>query len=111
MFNGNNVDYYADAGQKASGIADTVLQQGITGQLRESQARYEEVTGPYRRSIARHQEVAQTGNDLVALIALERTLDMVETYQRENIPDRKILDADVAELIKLRDELRTKLKP
>lgn len=110
-FNGNNLDYYTDAGQKTGDITDTALAHGMMRRLGGSQARYEAETERHRLSIAQHQAVARTGNDLVRLIALERTLDVVETYQRENLPDRRILDADLAELIRLRDQLRAELAP
>ncbi len=110
-FNANNQDYYVDADQKASTLADSALERGITRRLHASRERYEEVTVPYRRTIEQHRVITEEGNDLVTLIAVERTLDVVETYQRQNLPDRKVLDADVAKLVALRDELRAKLKP
>lgn len=110
-FNANNQDYYVDADQKASTLADSLLEQGISRRLHASRERYEEVTVPFRRTIEQHRVITAEGNDLVTLIAVERTLDVVETYQRQNQPDRKVLDTDVAKLVALRDELRTKLKP
>lgn len=111
VFDANNQDYYSDAAQKASTLVDSTLGSGITGHLRASRERFEEVTVPYRRAIEQHRAITAEGNDLVTLIAVERTLDVVETYQRQSLPDREVLEADVAGLIALRDELRAKLKP
>ena len=110
-FNANNQDYYVDADQKASALADSLLEHGISRRLHASRERYEEVTVPYRRTIEQHRVITAEGNDLVTLIAVERTLEVVETYQHQNLPDRKLLDTDVASLVALRDELRAKLKP
>lgn len=110
-FNANNQDYYVDADQKTATLADSAMERGVTRRLHASKERYEEVTVPYRRTIEQHRVITSQGNDLITLIAVERTLDVVETYQRQNLPERKALDADLAKLVALRDDLRAKLKP
>ena len=110
-FDLNNTDYYDDAVRMATTLADSTLGQGIAQRIGSSKGHYAEVVVPFRNNIAHHNAITEQGDDLITLITLEQTLGMVEDYQHENMPDRKLLEADLVALTALRDELRTKLKP
>ena len=110
-FDLNNTDYYNDAEGRANMLTDSILKHGVVERIGASRDNYNVSVVPYRKSIVQHNAIAEQVRDLVSVIELERTLAMVEVYQRGNMPDRKLLDADIVALTALRDALWKKLKP
>lgn len=91
-FNGKNQSYYNSANRHADYLNDTLLKVKIKNMIAAS-------LDKYKSSVSRHNAILDsievknaTLNDLHTILKITRTLPLIETYQRDNLPSTKPLE-------------------
>ncbi len=76
------------------------------GRLRQSEARYAAAVADARESGRRYDAIRARTTELVELIKLQRTLEIMERYQRTERPDDRVLEAELNRIKALEQRLR-----
>ncbi|OSZ79090.1 hypothetical protein CAP35_12810 [Chitinophagaceae bacterium IBVUCB1] len=92
-YNRNNAGYYIDANDMASGIDDSLIKMRIKQVLAESQSRYDTTIVNRHNALIKEIERKKAKlSDLYTVFRIERTLQMMESYQKKNLPSAKPLE-------------------
>lgn len=109
-FEQKNLAYYESAKRHAEHIADTVMRAAEFDRLRESQARYVASVLSARALDSAYMAKRSTLNDLEELVKIQRTLALMERYQKEQRPSDAVLRAELERIKALEGRLRANLK-
>lgn len=108
-FDGNNKSYYADAINFTNSIKDSVLRLKMKQMLEDSKKIYD-------TSVSKHHAILNSIDvktaklkDLRAMLVIERTLQMMEQYQKESIPTTKSPEGYAKEVDKMTNQVNKEL--
>ena len=110
-FEGQNDSYYGAANQKAEALSDSTEEAKQLGVLNASRARYDARMAGIRGSESAYEALRTRTDDLVLLIKLQRTLELMERYQGTDHPREAMMKAEVERLRALEQRLRAALRP
>jgi hypothetical protein len=110
-FEGQNDSYYGAAKQKAEALSDSTEKAKQLAVLNASRARYDVQMAAIRGSESAYEALRTRTDDLVLLIKLQRTLELMERYQGTDHPREAMMKAEVDRLRALEQRLRAALRP
>jgi hypothetical protein len=110
-FEAQNDDYYGTANRKAEVLSDSSEKAAQIVALNASRARYDTQMAGIRRSIKDYDALHARANDLVLLIKLQRTLELMERYQGTDHPREAMMKAEVDRMRVLEHRLRASIRP
>jgi hypothetical protein len=110
-FEGQNDSYYGAANQKAETLSDSTEEAKQLAVLNASRARYDARMAGIRGSEKEYNALHGRTNDLVLLIKLQRTLELMERYQGTDHPREAMMKAEVERIRALEQRLRAALRP
>jgi len=90
-FNDKNDIYYNVAGQHVEGIKDSVLRDKIKVLVAGSLKKYQGLTAGHNELLKAIEAKNLTLADLHTVLKVVRTLQVMETYQQDNLPSAKPL--------------------
>ena len=105
-FEDNNRAYYEAALAHADRLSDSLERDEQRGRLRQSEARYAAAVADARESGRHYDAIRARTTELVELIKLQRTLEIMERYQRTERPDDRVLEAELNRIKALEQRLR-----
>lgn len=109
-FEANNRAYYEAALAHADRLTDSLERDEQRSRLRQSEARYAAAMADARESGRRYDAVRARTAELVELIKLQRTLTIMERYQRTERPDDGVLEAELSRIKALEQRLHKATK-
>lgn len=109
-FEHKNVSYYEDAAQHAERISDTTARAKLLARLKESIQRYDASAGSARHLDSTYRSRTIVLNNLEELVRIQRTLEMMERYQKERRPDDALLMSELDRLKALESSLRAMVR-
>lgn len=109
-FEQKNLAYYTSAKHHAEHITDTVMRSAEFERLRVSQAHYVASVLSARALDSAYMAKRSTLNDLEELVKIQRTLALMERYQKEQRPRDEALRAELERIKSLEARLRANLK-
>jgi hypothetical protein len=110
-FEGQNDSYYGAANQKAEALSDSTEEAKQLAVLNASRARYDVQMAGIRGSESAYEALRTRTDDLVLLIKLQRTLELMERYQGTDHPREAMMKAEVERIRALEQRLRAALRP
>lgn len=108
-FEQKNLAYYTSAKHHAEHIADTVMRAAEFDRLRASQARYVASVLSARALDSAYMAKRSTLNDVEELVKIQRTLALMERYQKEQRSSDAVLRAELERIKALESRLRANL--
>lgn len=105
-----NLQYYEDAKQHSERMSDTIARAEQLTLLRKSQERYEVDVRDARGLDSAYRHTRSSIADLQELVKVQRTLEMLERYQKEQRPHDATLRAEVERITALELRLRKQVK-
>lgn len=109
-FESQNRSYYEAAMEHTAVLSDSVERESQRAVLRASEERYNGVmTGP-RQLDDQYEALRKRTSELVELIKLQRTREMMEAYQRNERPDDAALHAELQRIRALEQRLNEALR-
>lgn len=109
-FEQKNLAYYESAKRHAEHIADTVMRAAEIERLRASQEAYVAGVRSARQLDSAYIAKRTMLNDLEELVKIQRTLALMERYQKEQRPSDAVLRAELERIRALEGRLRASLK-
>lgn len=100
-YNQKSDSYYNSANEKASSISDSLLRKKILALITNSQNQYSNKTALVNSLRKLISDNSSTINDSYSVLKIVLTLQLIEKYQNENLPDKK----DFKEFIKEQEKL------
>jgi hypothetical protein len=104
-YNQKNNDYYSSANRHLESIKDTITRERIKALITTSMAGYESRTSANKDLLALLNRKDLTLDDLYIAMKITRTMDMIEKFQRHNLPSTKPLEKVNKEYDKVITEL------
>ena len=109
-FEGQNDSYYRAANQKAAALSDSTEEANQIAVLNASRARCDAQMAGIRGSEKEYNALHGTTNDLVLLIKLQRTLELMERYQGTDHPREAMMKGEMDRIRALEQRLRAALR-
>lgn len=109
-YNSNNTSYYTSAYLSVSSVSDSVLSKTLFDKLNLSQINYHKRIIEWNQLNLKIDSVRRSINDILITIKVNKTLEMVEQYQKSNIPEPVKVKNDLNEMIKIKNALEKNLK-
>ncbi len=107
----NNRNYYDAAQAHTAQLSDSVEREQQRAILRQSGERYAAAMAAIRALDQRYDSIRARTTELVVLIKLQRTLELMERYQQTERPGDATLKAELERIQALEQRLRAMLKP
>ena len=107
----HNRNYYEAAQSHTAQLSDSVEREQQRAILRQSEERYAAAMAATRALDQRYDSIRVRTTELVVLIKLQRTLELMERYQQTERPDDATLKAELQRIQALEQRLRAMLKP
>lgn len=107
----HNRDYYDAARAHTTQLSDSVEREQQRAILRLSEERYAAAMAATRALDERYDSIRTRTTELVELIKLQRTLQLMERYQQTERPDDAALKAELQRIQRLEQRLRATLRP
>ena len=111
LFEQHNRAYYASALEHTAQLSDSVEREQQRALLRRSEDRYAAAMAASRALDQHYDSVRVRTEELVVLIKLQRTLELMERYQETKRPDDATLKAELQRIQALEQRLRAMLRP
>lgn len=109
-FEAQNRAYYEAAMEHTAALSDSVERAEQRGLLRTSEERHRTAMARARQLDDQYQTVHKRTMDLVELIKLQRTLQLMEDYQRQEGPHDAELQAELQRIRALEQRLNEALR-
>ena len=109
-FEQKNGQYYSDGGRHAERMVDTLMRASQKESLRASEARYVASVLSARHLDSAYRATQAKVSDLEELVKIQRTLGLMERYQKEQRPGDAVLRDELKRLEALEARLRASLK-
>lgn len=109
-FEQKNGQYYSDAGRHSERMVDTLMRASQKESLHASEARYVASVLSARRLDSAYRAAQAKVSDLEELVKIQRTLGLMERYQKEQRPGDAVLRDELKRLEELEARLRASLK-
>ncbi len=90
QYDDKSSSYYRSADSKAGGISDTLLRKRITNLIANSKNQYAGKTSELNSLLNQISQKESTIADHHAVLKIVLTLPLIEAYQKNNLPDKKI---------------------
>jgi len=110
LYEMQNDQYYASALVHAGKLTDTLERADQVLVLAESERRYDSGMTKRRALIEEYARSSARTEDLVELVKLQRTLALMESYQRTARPDSSLLQDELQRIRSMEQRLRASLK-
>lgn len=110
-FEGQNDSYYSSANLKAETLSDSTEEATQHAVLNASRGRYDAQMAVIRRSENEYNMLHDRTKDLVLLIKLQRTLELMERYQGTDHPREAMMKVEVERIRALEQRLLAALRP
>lgn len=109
-FESQNRSYYAAAMEHTAALSDSVEREAQRALLRASEDRYNGIMAASRQLDDQYEAVRKRTSELVELIKLQRTREMMEAYQRNERPGDDALKAELHRIRALEQRLNEALR-
>ncbi|MEX1132156.1 MAG: hypothetical protein WEC15_02930 [Flavobacteriales bacterium] len=109
LFNEHIAGYHGDAQQHYNSIQDTVLRVAATRADSTAQARFQQLVAGHRRTLSKYDSLAIRNQDLLSLLKLRLSLNVLEAYRDKNLPDKALLDRELDRVRKLEQRMNQEL--
>jgi hypothetical protein len=106
LFEQHNRAYYASALEHTAQLSDSVEREQQRALLRRSEERYAAAMAASRALDQHYDSVRVRTEELVVLIKLQRTLELMERYQQREHPSAATLKAELQRIQALEQRLR-----
>lgn len=104
-----NENYYSDAQTFINGIRDSVLKNYINEKLKKSKTNLENKLAVHKSIVREIGEKDSVLKDVELGLMLVSTLNMMENYQKNNVPSQKPLQKTNEQFEKVLDQFKKKL--
>lgn len=104
-FEAQNRSYYEAAMEHTAALSDSVEREAQRGLLRTSEERHRAAMARARQLDDQYEAVRKRTMELVELIKLQRTLQLMEEYQRQESPHKGELQAELQRIRALEQRL------
>jgi cell shape-determining protein MreC len=91
-YNQKSNDYYSSANRHLESIKDTTTRERIKALILASMSRYESMASANKDLLVLLNRKDITLDDLYTAMKLTRTMEMIEKFQRQNLPSTKPLE-------------------
>ncbi|MFT3979523.1 MAG: hypothetical protein QM687_03570 [Ferruginibacter sp.] len=91
-FDGKNESYFSNASGALDNIKNSLLKQKINTLLEESMKGYEGKVSKHKTLLAAFDQKSTSLADLYTALKVVKTIPVIESYQKENLPSAKPLE-------------------
>jgi hypothetical protein len=105
---GKSSNYYQVANQMLNELSDSTLKEKILAQIAASQQKYNTQTTELDHLIKKMDTTAYTVKDYHNILKVMKTLPLIESYQKEKLPDTKPITTVIDQQQKLIKTLSNK---
>jgi hypothetical protein len=91
-YDSKNNSYYGSAQIHFRSISDSLIRERVRAMINASLARYENMTTTNKDLLAILNKKDATVNDLYTVLKLTKSMEMIEKFQRQNLPSTKPLE-------------------
>jgi hypothetical protein len=98
--------YYLDAESKAFSISDSLLKIKIQGTIKISREKYNQLISNLNKSDSTIKRMHNQINGYYAFFKIQKTLPIIEKYQKEKLTDNKKLEDFIEEQNKLLEQIK-----
>lgn len=98
--------YYSDAESKAYTISDSLLRIKIQGTIKNSREKYNQLISNLNQSDSTIKRIHNQIKGNYAVFKIQKTLPIIEKYQKEKLTDNKKLEAFIKEQNKLLEQIK-----
>ena len=109
LFDARITSYHSDAERHYNTMNDTLLRNSIRADNMLATARYWKLTSGHRKALDQYDSLYRRDNELLILLKLRLTMKTLEAYRDKNLPDKSVLDLELARVKLLEQRLDQQL--